>query len=128
MYEAYWQLSARPFENHVEQAQYYPSETHQAAMLKLRYAIENRRAAALLCGPCGMGKTLVVDGLLRQLDDCFRPAQHLVFPALDSQQLLRYLVGQLDSPGSRSPQEAAADLQAVRAVSIETISRRRHVR
>jgi len=110
MYEEYWRLHSRPFENRVGSDAYYPAETHQAAMLKLRYAIENRRAAALLCGPSGMGKSLVSDMLLRQLSETFRPLHHLVFPALDSQQLLRYLVHQVDSQSSDWPREPSADL------------------
>lgn len=110
MYEEYWRLNSRPFENRIGNDAYYPAETHQAAMLKLRYAIENRRAAALLCGPSGMGKSLVSDLLLRQLDETFRPLHHLVFPALESQQLLRYLVHQIDTRNGDWPRETSADL------------------
>lgn len=110
MYEEYWRLSARPFENRTSGELYYPAETHQAAILKLRYAVENRRAAALLCGPSGMGKSLVSELLLKQLGDAYRPLHHLVFPALDSQQLLRYLVQQIDSQSDEWPRESSADL------------------
>ena len=48
MYESYWQLESKPFENTADTRYYYPAETHQGALLKLRYAVENRRAAALL--------------------------------------------------------------------------------
>ena len=64
MYETYWQLSQKPFENVTDARFYYPSESHQAALLKLRYAIENRRGAALLAGPSGCGKTLLTTMLL----------------------------------------------------------------
>ncbi len=110
MYEEYWHLQARPFENRQSGEFYYPSETHQAAMLKLRYAIENRRAAALLCGPSGIGKSLLAELLTKQLDETYRPIQHLVFPALESPQLLRYLVRQLDASAADDPLETSADL------------------
>ena len=58
MYESYWHLRAKPFEDIVGGDFYYPGQTHQAALLKLRYAIENHRAAALLAGASGLGKTL----------------------------------------------------------------------
>ena len=64
MYESYWKLNQKPFENCSDPRFYYPGESHQAALLKLRYAIENRRGGALLAGPCGSGKTLLV-GMLR---------------------------------------------------------------
>lgn len=110
MYEEYWRLSGRPFENRITNDGYYPAETHQAAILKLRYAIENRRAAALMCGPSGIGKSMIVNLLSQQLEDTYRPLRHLVFPALASDQLLRYLVEQMDSQAGEWPREASADL------------------
>ncbi|MEM7475560.1 MAG: AAA family ATPase [Planctomycetota bacterium] len=102
MYENHWNLTRRPFENRLETDAYYPSETHQAAILKLRYAIENRRSAAILCGQSGMGKTLVVDALTRQLGQEFAPTCNLVFPHMDSHQLLQYVVDCLDAGGEES--------------------------
>lgn len=95
MYESYWQLAAKPFEHHAEPKFYYPSESHQAALLKLRYAIENRRGAALLAAPSGLGKTLIVQTLARQLGDTYRPWAHLVFPQMPPDQFLVYLVAEL---------------------------------
>jgi general secretion pathway protein A len=57
-----------------------------------------------------MGKSLVSDLLLRQLDETFRPLHHLVFPALESQQLLRYLVHQIDTQNGDWSRETSADL------------------
>jgi len=91
MYESYWQLEARPFENTSDPRFYYPAEPHQGAMLKLRYAVENRRGAALLAGGAGLGKSLIVQTLLRQLGDVYWPRVHLVFPQMPSDQLLAYL-------------------------------------
>ncbi|MBX3423480.1 MAG: AAA family ATPase [Pirellulaceae bacterium] len=126
MYEEYWRLQARPFENRIGHEQYYPAESHQAALLKLRYAIENRRAAALLCGPSGMGKSLIADMLLRQLDDTFRPLQHVVFPTLESSQLLRYLVQQVDTQNSEWPRETSADLVRFERLLVNNIQAGRH--
>ncbi|MEZ6133472.1 MAG: AAA family ATPase [Pirellulaceae bacterium] len=111
MYEEHWKLSGRPFENRTESRFYYPAETHQAALVKLRYAIENRRAAALLCGPGGMGKSLIVDSLRRQLNEEFRPFCAVAFPAMSSEQLIRYVVERLDGSCSESvTRETSHDL------------------
>ncbi len=99
MYESHWKLSERPFENRNDSKYYYPAETHQAALLKLHYAIENRRAAALLCGPGGMGKSLLVETLKRQLNETYRPISHVVFPAMNAVQMIRYLVAQVGVGG-----------------------------
>lgn len=126
MYESYWRFKNRPFENKSSNEFYYPSETHQAAMLKLRYAIENRRAAALLCGPTGMGKSLVAEMLLRQLGDTYRPVYHLVFPTLDSEQLIRYLVEQIDSGNDQWPREPSADLARFEKLLDKNLEQNRH--
>jgi general secretion pathway protein A len=97
MYETYWQLEAKPFENTADTQFYYPAETHQGALLKLRYAVENRRAAALLSGGAGLGKSLIVRALLQQLAETFAPRVHLVFPQMPSDQLLAYLAESLGS-------------------------------
>src|SRR5687767_10414988 len=95
MYESYWQLDARPFDHSAESRFYYPGPSQQAALLKLRYAVENRRGAAMLAGEAGLGKTLVAQTLLRQLGDSFRPRLHLVFPQMPPDELLAYLADQL---------------------------------
>ena len=110
MYEEHWKLTERPFENRTENQFYYPAETHQAALLKLHYAIENRRSAALLCGPGGMGKSLVINSLRRQLGEQFRPICHIVFPAMSSDQLIRYIVEQVDPGQSEGIRETSSDL------------------
>ncbi len=106
MYNAYWQLNARPFDNGADSRFYYPSEVHQGALLKLRYIVENQRGAALLAGPAGSGKTLIVQSLARQLDDRYTPFVHVVFPQMSVRELLAYLAGEmgaLTSPSTSVP-------------------------
>jgi general secretion pathway protein A len=99
MYKAYWQLQCRPFENYADAKFYYPSEVHQGALLKLRYAVENERGAALLTGAAGSGKTLLVQSLKRQLDPRFTPFVHLVFPQMSVSELLAYLAAEMGALG-----------------------------
>src|SRR4051812_37503293 len=95
MYGSYWQLTEKPFENSSESRFYYPSESHQSALLKLRYAIENRRSAALLVGPSGSGKTLVAQTLASQLPEGVGPLVQITFPQLPTDQFLSYLADEL---------------------------------
>ena len=67
MYESYWELEAKPFESTSDTRFYYPGESHQGALLKLRYAVESRRSAALLSGAAGLGKTMLIQTLAKQL-------------------------------------------------------------
>jgi general secretion pathway protein A len=96
MYEAYWRLRQKPFENAADPQFYYPAEPHQAALLKLRYAVENRRGAALLAGPSGSGKTLIATMLRAVLDESCAPLTHLVFPQMPTAEFLGYLADELD--------------------------------
>jgi type II secretory pathway predicted ATPase ExeA len=103
MYLDYWQLSTKPFEPCSDRSTFYASDAHEGALLKLRYAIENRRGAVLLAGPSGVGKTLLIHLLRSELADAYRPFVHLVFPQMSSRDLLVYLAEQLGAPPADPP-------------------------
>ncbi|MHB8897828.1 MAG: ExeA family protein [Thermoguttaceae bacterium] len=99
MYESFWQLDAKPFDTGCDPRYFFPGEVHQAALLKLRYAIENRRGAAMLTGASGLGKTLLVELLKSTLADSIAPIVHLVLPRMGADELLAYLADEFqDSP------------------------------
>lgn len=102
MYEDHWKLSDRPFENSfTRSANYYPAECHQAGLLKLRYSIENRRGVAMLCGPSGIGKSLLIHLLKQQLPENYGPVVTINYPILSPPELVRYVAESLQ-PGSLS--------------------------
>jgi len=113
MYESYWNLKQKPFEGGADPAFYYPGESHAAAMLKLRYALENRRGAALLSGPSGTGKTLVVSMIRALLPASFSPFVHLVFPQMTPSELLAFLAAELDG----QPLDEGGTDRAVRRIA-----------
>ncbi len=116
MYESYWRISRKPFENGFDARSYYPSEVHQGALLKLRYGIENKRGAVLLSGAAGLGKTLLVESLRRQAPETIAPFVHLVFPQMPADQLLAYLAGELGAATNTAV--ATSSLQeSVRGIS-----------
>lgn len=123
MYETYWQLKQKPFENTADPRFYYPGESHQAALLKLRYAIENRRGAALLTGPSGSGKTLLTTMLPGILGEGFAPLVRLVFPQMSTAELLAYVAHELEvaDPIVESPdvQTSVRRIQKFLAVNSE---------
>jgi general secretion pathway protein A len=115
MYLQHWQLIARPFENATDARFYYPGESQQAALLKCRYAVENRQAAAVLAGGAGLGKTLLVQTLLKQLGDKYSPYARVVFPNMPPDQLLALVADQLlgeSKPGVPTIRESVIHLQA----------------
>ncbi|NIL97616.1 MAG: AAA family ATPase [Planctomycetales bacterium] len=98
MYTDYWQFTRPPFETGCDPAFYYPSQAHQSALLKLRYAIENRRGGGLLVGGSGLGKTMLIESLQQTLPDSIGPVVHIVYPKMSAQQLLAYLAAALGAP------------------------------
>ena len=110
MYEAYWQLKSRPFDAVNDARTYYPAETHHAALLKMRYAVETRSGAALLAGPAGSGKTLLLRLLSEQIAEEFRPLVHVVFPQMPVADLLAYLACELSTTNHHDSPAATPSL------------------
>ena len=68
MYEAYWGLQEKPFENTPDPRFLYRSADTEEVFTRLLYALTGNRGAVMLTGESGCGKTLVARALLQQLD------------------------------------------------------------
>lgn len=98
MYLEHWQLEQKPFEPRGSAPFYFASESHQGALLKLRYAVENGRGAAVVAGPSGVGKTLLVQKLIDELPEATRPVVQVVYPQMPARELLAYIAARLGPP------------------------------
>ena len=131
MYLSHWGLARKPFENTSDPALYYPSEVHQGALLKLRWAIENHHSCAVLGGPSGVGKTLIVHALGRQLAERFTPLVHLVYPQMGPNDLVAYLADSLSagSPGNADltgRRSLPDDLRRIERALADNVAEGRH--
>ena len=127
MYETYWQLRQKPFEPGANTKFYYPGESHQAALLKLRYAIENRRGGALLAGPSGVGKTLLANMLREMLGENFKPFVQIVFPQMSTPELLAYLADEMEGkPGDFSTPSVQTSIQRIQHFLAANLEQGRH--
>ncbi len=105
MYLDYWQLESKPFEPNCDAPFLFAGASHKSALHKLRYAIESRRAAGLVAGAAGVGKTLLADALERELDAKYQPMVRVVFPQMSDRDLLVYLAEHLGAPPADPPRQ-----------------------
>lgn len=115
MYEAYWNLQQNPFEGSPDAKFFYASETHQAALLKLRYLVENRKGAGLLIGGGGYGKSFLLQVLAQELGEEFGPVVPVLFPQMSAPELLAYIAAELGAK-SDNPHEVPSLDRTIRRI------------
>ncbi len=125
MYESYWQLDRKPFENTADPQFYFPGETHQSALLKLRYAVENRRGGALLAGAAGTGKTYILSLLRQSLGETYTPFIHLIYPQMTPAEFLAYLADEFDG-GGNAGSAVHESIRRIQAALRENTEKGRH--
>jgi len=67
MYDQYWNLKEKPFQNTPDTKYLFLSSQHEDALMKLTYAVAQNLGAAMLTGVFGCGKTLLAKVILRDL-------------------------------------------------------------
>ncbi len=97
MYEEYWGFIEKPFENSPDPRFLYCSAQHEEALMRMLYAVRERKGAALLTGEYGSGKTLLSRVVIGKLnEEANRYSISLVVnPAIPPLDLLREIVYQL---------------------------------
>ena len=96
MYEKYWQLKEKPFENTPDPRFVYYSHKHEEALARLLYGIREGKGALMLTGDYGSGKTvlsrIIIEDLIKNKE--FEIAL-LTHPYLTSTQLIQEIFYQL---------------------------------
>jgi len=67
MYEQYWGLTEKPFENTPNPRFLYHSAQHEEGLYRLLYAVKEQKGAAMMTGVFGCGKTLLARTILKEL-------------------------------------------------------------
>lgn len=105
MYLEYWNLKEKPFENTPDPRFIYYSPDHAEAYARLKYAIDQKRGAAMLTGEYGAGKTLLGRVLVKDLlDSKTCDVALIVNPMLSKIDILREILFQLKAtkvPGTK---------------------------
>jgi len=100
MYEQFWGLKEKPFENTPDPRFLYASPQHEEVLSRLVYIVRENKGAAMLTGVFGCGKTLLGRALAKELDkDIYRMA-FISNPYLSYEELLMHIVYNLGGESS----------------------------
>jgi general secretion pathway protein A len=96
LYLDYWGFKEKPFENTPDPRFIYHSSNHEEALMRLLYAIREKKGAAMLSGECGSGKTLLSRVVMAQLlnESSRYKVALIVNPAISKEELLTEIVYQ----------------------------------
>lgn len=98
MYEQYWGLSEKAFQNTPDPRFLYRSTQHEESLMRLIYTVREKMGAAMLTGVFGCGKTLVAQSLLKEISNEQYKTAFIANPRLDEVDLLRMIIYNLGNP------------------------------
>lgn len=102
MYLQYWGLREDPFLHAA--CPFYETPDRHEALARLNYLVQSRRRLALLLGPAGCGKTLLLRTFARRLRRQATSAAHVHLASADSRQLAWELSAALGlNPSAAAP-------------------------
>ena len=98
MYEAFYNLSTKPFQLSPDPRFFFDSSVHKRAMSYLRYGLSQGEGFIVITGGIGTGKTTLVRNLFSELDQQKIIAAQLVTTNLDSDELLKIISSSFGLP------------------------------
>lgn len=114
MYEQYWGLKEKPFENTPDPKFFYNSPQHEEALARMLYTVKESKGAGLLTGVYGCGKTLLARTLFKELQKDVYKVALITNPKLNEIEMLRMIAYSL---GTQNVPERKSDV----LVQLETI-------
>lgn len=121
MYLEYWGLNERPFENAPDPKFFYHSQQHEEGLSRLHYVVDNKKAAAMLTGVFGCGKTVLAKTLIDSLHLKDYQIAFISNPQLRAIELLRSIarhLGAEDLPSKFSDMSADYFLEVIENILI----------
>ncbi|MCE5266626.1 MAG: AAA family ATPase [Planctomycetaceae bacterium] len=94
MQETHWGLRESPFRGCLDPNSFHPSPTHEEALARLSFLVEQHRRVGLLVGPPGSGKSLLFEVFAAQLRRHGWPVAKLSLLAIEPTEMLWMLADQ----------------------------------
>ncbi len=111
MYERYWKLRGKPFENDLDTGFIFYGAEMKEGLVRALYSVSSGKSLMLLTGEAGCGKTFLCQALARELASKSHLVAMVVNPADDPLELLRQIAHQLGiSPVPRARTEILAEI------------------
>jgi len=98
MYEAFYNLSTKPFQLSADPRFFFNSSVHKRAMSYLRYGLSQGEGFIVITGGIGTGKTTLVRNLFAELDQQKVVAAQLVTTKLQPDELLKMVSASFGLP------------------------------
>jgi putative secretion ATPase (PEP-CTERM system associated) len=102
MYEAFYGLSAKPFQINPDPRFYFGSKQHRKAKAYLEYGLSHQEGFIVVTGEIGAGKTTLLRGLLASVDRDRLCIAQLVTTQLDPQETLQMIAAGFGLPMAAS--------------------------
>jgi type II secretory pathway predicted ATPase ExeA len=117
MYQTYWGLSTPPFASGLDVNRFHATSSHEEALARMQFLVEHHWRAGILLADAGLGKSMTLAVLARQLRrGRFFPVS-LGLAGMTAAEFLEQLATQLGNSGSRpsmSPWRIVQDLIAAK--------------
>jgi len=94
MYQAHWGLDEAPFRSRLDPRFFHPSPTHEDAVARLHFLVDDSRRLGLLLGSHGSGKSLVLEVFAQTIRRVGWPVALLSVASLGPSELLWELATQ----------------------------------
>ncbi len=91
MYQMHWGLREPPFGAIPDTKRFHPSPTHDEALARLQFLVEQQRRLGLLLGPAGSGKSLLLEILAAQVRQSGRPVAKLSLLGIEPAEMLWFI-------------------------------------
>lgn len=107
MYQSHWGLRESPFRNSLDPQFFYQSPTHDEALARLHFMVDEHRRLGLLMGPAGSGKSMLLELFTPQLRRSGRMVARLNLIGVEPEEMLWSIGAQLGLHLDRSDSTTA---------------------